>query len=230
MGEGLHFIDLIFYAMIAVFLVLRLRSVLGRRQDRERPRVNSCDSSEQTGHKTDNKTDRGGSAVNNVVALSVRAMPPASSVPLEMALIQMQMADSRFKTESFLQGAQAAFEIIIKAFAIGDKQILRPLLSDPVFIDFSSAINARTQIGESTEIQLMETPAVEIVAAKVEGQMAFITLCFVSEQINVVRDRDGKTIEGNPNRVNKVVDVWTFVRDLRSSDPNWTLVATRSGE
>ncbi|VBB69269.1 Transporter [invertebrate metagenome] len=228
MGEGLHFIDLIFYAMIAAFLIARLRNVLGRRTGyKRRPHSSSLGGngsrSEPQEHETDTIT-----GTDKVTKLMTRAVPSSSSTPLEVMLVQMQIADPSFNTESFLQGAQTAFKTIISAFATGELRILRPLLSNTVFDNFSGAIETRTHAGESAETQLLGTPTVEILAARMQEWTAFITLRFVSEQINVVQNSDGQIVEGNQNQVHKVVDVWTFTRDLRSSDPNWTLIETRS--
>ncbi|KAF0117068.1 MAG: hypothetical protein FD149_1263 [Rhodospirillaceae bacterium] len=215
MSESVHFVDMIVYAMIAAFLVLRLRSVLGRRQER-RPSDSLEDiQDDQQVHGTDTG-DNGG------------AGPSHPTTPLEAALVQIRIADPRFTTQTFLHGAQSAFESIVGAFANGDRQNLRPLVSQGVFDDFSRVLESRMHAGESVETQVLEEPDLEITDARVQGATAFITIRFVSAQVTVVRDRDGHVVEGDPNRVNKVVDLWTFARDTRSSDPNWILVETRS--
>jgi len=210
MGESVHFVDVVIYAMIAAFLVLRLRSVLGRRQER-RP------SDSLDGVQDERQTRETGDGVED-----------SSSAPLETALVHMRIADPHFTTQTFLHGAQSAFKIIIRAFANGDRQALRPLVSQAVFDDFSRVLESRMQVGETVETQVLEEPDLEIVDARIQGVTALITVRFVSVQVNVVRNRDGRVIEGDPDRVNKVIDLWTFARDTRSSDPNWILVETRS--
>ncbi|KAF0144448.1 MAG: hypothetical protein FD153_332 [Rhodospirillaceae bacterium] len=224
MSEGLQFIDLIFYAMIAVFLVLRLRSVLGRRNGEERRRRSPFDRAErQDGPKEEPKHE-----ADNVIDLPSRTI--LSSAAAEAALVRVQIADQHFNINEFLHGAQSAFEIIIGAFAREEKDVLRPLLSDAVFDNFCRALKTRAEAGESVETQLLGPPTVEITDVKVQGRVAFVVVRFLSEQVNIVRDRDGRVIEGDPNLVNRVVDVWTFAREMQSSDPNWTLVETRSGD
>lgn len=236
MGDGLQFIDIIFLAMVAVFLVLRLRSVLGRRTGEERPRPGLFTPEPREaaeGHdvretaEAEPAPDALGRIERRRMAAGLRA---PETGPVAETLASIQAADSSFGTTIFLEGARAAFEMIINAFTAGDRDSLRPLLAEEVFQDFSQAIDARAQAGRTSELQLMGPPNVEVVDAVLAGRQATITVRFISEQVNVVRDADDKVVEGDPNRVNKVVDVWSFARDLRSRDPNWMLVATRSTE
>ncbi len=230
MGEGLHFIDLIFYAIIAAFLIARLRSVLGRRTGYKQPprsspfRKNNGNSERREPESTD--------LTHTVTPLVTRKALPPSATSLEGTLVQIQIADPRFSTESFLHGAQIAFQTIITAFAEGERLVLRPLLSDSVFDDFSRAIESRTPVGKSniksTDTKLFGTPTVEIVSARMQEWTAFITLRFVSEQTHVERKHNDHVVNDSQNNIFKVVDVWTFTRDTRSTDPNWTLIQTRS--
>lgn len=221
MGEGFQFIDLIFYAMIAVFLILRLRSVLGRRTGRDEWNKSNSFGKEK---QVENKYPHG--EANNVLPAGSRT---SASNLLEAALIQMRIADPYFNTDSFLHGAQLAFKVIVTAFVKGDRHALQSLLSDSVLSDFNRAIEARAKTEESVETQLLGTPSAEIVSAKIEAKMAFVTVHFISEQISVIRDRDGNIIDGDPNQIIKVEDLWIFARDIQSLSPNWFLVETRSG-
>lgn len=231
MGEGFQFIDLIFFAMVAVFLILRLRSVLGRRTGNERPTPGPVP--DETVREAPRR-DR-----DNVIDLPTRRPPPHAvpdegvetvESPLGIGLSSIQNADPTFTPADFLLGAQAAFEVIVAAFAGGDKATLRPLLNDDVFANFSKAIDARAEAGETAETQLVGTPLAEIAEAEMRGRTAVVTVRFTSEQVNVVRGTDGAVIDGDPNRIAKVVDVWSFARDTRNRDPNWSLVETRSVE
>ena len=224
MGEGLHFIDLIFYAIIAAFLIARLRSVLGRRTGYKQSHRSRPLSRSNGGQREKESSD----LTHNVAKVVTRAALPPSATPLEVALVQIQIADPRFSTESFLQGAQIAFQTIINAFTAGELSVLRPLLSDTVFDNFSRAIDARVHTDQSAHTQLLRIPKVEILSAKMQEWTALITLRFFSEQSNIGQSPNGQAANGVQNAVYEVVDIWTFARDLRKTDPNWTLVQTRS--
>ena len=124
------------------------------------------------------------------------------------------------------RGAKIAFEMVITAFAGGDTKTLRPLLSNDVFEDFSGAIKARLDKKENLESTLVGISEADIIEAELQGKTAFVTIKFVSEQINVTRDAEGEVVDGDPGGVATVTDIWTFARNTRSRDPNWTLVAT----
>jgi len=226
MGDGIQFLDIILFAAVAAFLVLRLRSVLGRRN-----------SNEQT-PKYDPFRKRGAeeTAEDKVIALPDRGAPTdsqgtgkgADAGSLEQGLTQIRLADRNFEPESFIGGAKVAFEMIVTAFAGGDTKTLRPLLSNDVFEDFSGAIKARLDNQETLESTLVGITSAEIIEAELQGKTAFVTIKFVSEQINVTRNAAGEVVDGDPGGVATVTDIWTFARNTRSRDPNWTLVATGS--
>lgn len=220
MGGGFHYIDIVFFALVAAFLILRLRSVLGRRTGNERPPP-GWNSSENGRHPAQDK--------GNVIDLTpVRKAEPVPDTSLGRNLAAIAQADRSFSPDSFVGGASSAFEMILGAFTTGDKQTLRPLLSDDVFGNFAGAIDARAQAGDQLDTRLVGIRAAEIVEGGLTGSTARVTVRFTSEQTNVLKDREGRIIEGDPDRVTEVVDEWTFQRDVRSPDPNWLLVATRS--
>lgn len=213
--------DIILFAMIAAFLVLRLRSVLGRRTGNERRR-------DPFMQRADPAAD------NKVVTLEpskVTVMPPTSAPGDAVAagLEAIRRADPAFDPAQFLAGARAAFELIVGAFARGDKAALRPLLSDAVFAPFSAAIDERMAAKETLETRIVRLANAEIVEAGLSGRTAEVTTKLVSEQINVTRAVDGSIVDGNPEQPAEKTDFWSFARDTRSSDPNWVLVATSSG-
>jgi predicted lipid-binding transport protein (Tim44 family) len=231
MSEGFAYIDILFFAMVAAFIALRLRSVLGRRTGQERRRTGGF-----PGPARPNGAD-GKGASDNVVALPDRSVatgePDAAIADLaegdvKTGLTQIRLADPRFDLNQFLAGARAAFEMIVQAYAAGDKDALRPLLADDVFAGFAGAIDQRSVDGHTLDTQLMAIEKAEVVDAAMQGNMARVSIRFASEQINVVRDADGKEIEGDPTNVEEVIDIWTFERDTHSRDPNWTLVETRT--
>ena len=137
-------------------------------------------------------------------------------------------ADSDFNAEEFLAGARVAFEMILSAYASGDREALENLLSSEVYDNFRSAIDDREATGQQMEETLVGIRSADIVEAYLDGSRAHVTTKFFSEQVHVLRDSEGQVIEGNPNQVADVVDFWTFARDTSASDPNWRLVATRS--
>jgi predicted lipid-binding transport protein (Tim44 family) len=144
-------------------------------------------------------------------------------------LAQIAAVDSGFDAPRFLDGARAAFELIVAAFAKGDKSGLRPLLSDEVFIPFTAAIDERGAAGETLETSIAKLKDIDIVEAGMSGRSARVTVKLISDQIHVLRAHDGSVVDGDPNNVIEKTDFWTFARDTRSPDPNWQLVATGSG-
>lgn len=217
MGSGLPFVDIIFFALVAGFIILRLRAVLGRRTGNERRR----DPFAKPQAPAENQRS------GEVVALPRRESADAAIPgPLGGALTQIKLADPSFEEATFAEGARSAFDYIVGAFAEGDRAKLKPLLSEDVFANFEQAIAAREQAGHKAETTLVRIKSAEIVEARMEGQSAFLTVKYVSEQINVTRDGEGKVVEGNPDRITEATDLWTFARNTRSSDPNWTLVRT----
>jgi predicted lipid-binding transport protein (Tim44 family) len=118
--------------------------------------------------------------------------------------------------------------MIVEAYSTGDKNVLRPLLADDVFKGFAGVIDQRRGAGQSLETQLMAIRSADLVEAELRGSTARIGIRFTSEQVNVIRDGAGKVIEGDPGTAEEVVDIWTFERDTRGADPNWTLVETRT--
>lgn len=213
-------IDLILFGMIAAFLVLRLRSILGKRQGFERP--------PEAAPRPDLRVVDDGVAAgpHPVPAAPDRALPDPSS-PAGRALMAMGETDRNFNPAHFLDGAEQAFRMIVAAFAAGDRATLRPLLSDDTYAAFDGAITAREQEGETqrTEIRAIDSATIE--AAELRGTRASITVHFTSDQVNLTLGRDGREVAGT-DAVTEIRDIWTFERDLGSPDPTWRLVAARS--
>jgi predicted lipid-binding transport protein (Tim44 family) len=153
---------------------------------------------------------------------------PATDYPLSLegSLSQIRAAMPEFNEKQFLAGAKTAFGLIVGAFARGDRDTLRPLLGEDVYASFDNAITVRAQEGKTLDTQILKIDA-DIEVARLTGSVARLTVGFKSTQINLVRDAHGTVIEGNPNRSEDIVDIWTFARDTGSSNPNWTLVETR---
>ncbi len=230
MGDGFQFLDILLFAAIAAFFVLRLRGVLGKRSGHNKRNVDrfgSRESAEDEDDKVIPLPDRSKNADAEETA-EEGAEAEAAATPLAAGLHQVKRADKAFDEDEFVNGARTAFEWVIDAFAQGDAKTLRPLLSNDVYGDFSGAIEEREAAGQVLETTLVGIIDAQIIEAELQGRTAFVTIKFVSEQVNVVRDSDGEVVEGDPNHVTKITDIWTFARNTRSRDPDWTLVATRS--
>lgn len=224
MDDGLHALDIVFFAVVAVFLILRLRSVLGKRTGTEKPPAQWNRGPAET-KSADNVVDLGR------VRKPVEAAEPEPAVaagPVGRGEAAIRARDPSFTTQNFLSGARMAFEMIVGAYAAGDKKALRPLLADQVYKPFCDAIDDRARAGEEMTTEVMGILSAEMIEAVLVGSVAQVTVRFVSEQINVIKDLDGKVVDGDPSRIAKVTDEWTFSRDTRSGDPNWQLSATRA--
>ncbi|HLF58668.1 MAG TPA: Tim44/TimA family putative adaptor protein [Alphaproteobacteria bacterium] len=227
MGDGFAYLDIVLLAMVAAFLIYRLRGVLGRRTGNEKPPrdpFRTGDAEAASRGKTPKLPDRTAPAATRNGAET--AAEPGGA--LGEGLRQIAAVDPSFTADSFLAGARTAFTWIVEAFGKGDAKTLRPLLNDDVYGNFSAAIEARAKAGESLEAALVGIKSAEILEARLNGRAAFVTVKFVSEQVNVTRNSKGEVIDGDPVRVVAITDIWTFARDLRARDPNWSLVATRS--
>jgi predicted lipid-binding transport protein (Tim44 family) len=231
--------DIILIALVAIFLILRLRSVLGKRTGGERPPARDP-FAPPTPPAPPARIGETPSAQgnDNVVPLPTAAPPPArqTSNGIRSAVLPtaaagvaaIRAADPSFDPIDFAGGARSAFTTIVEAFAKGDMAPLRSLLDGPTFASFESAIRGRSERNEKMECTLIGFEASDIAAAEMQGSNALVTVRFVSEQINVIRNAEGQVADGNPNEVQKVIDLWTFRRDAKSSDPNWVLVKTES--
>jgi predicted lipid-binding transport protein (Tim44 family) len=218
-------VDLILFAMIAAFLVLRLRSVLGRRTGFERPPREEGAAYDPRGPRDSDQPSLPPATVSPASQARVAVPDPRS--PVGQALMRIRGVDAGFEPNGFLAGAEGAFRMIVDAFARGDRQTLRALLSDDTYAGFEGEISRREQAGETqrSEVRAMQEMAIE--AADLRGTIADVTVRFVSDQVNLTTARDG-SIAAGAEAVTELTDVWTFQRDLRSEDPTWRLVATRS--
>jgi predicted lipid-binding transport protein (Tim44 family) len=227
----------IIFLALAVFIFLRLRSVLGQRTGRERPPYDPFAAREPA------------RPAENVVALPNRkpeasVQAPAAPVepadrwkdvatpgsPLATGLDAIAAAEPDFDAKHFLTGARAAYEMIVNAYAEGDRRTLKNLLSREVYDGFEAAIIEREKRGDTVESRFVSIDNAEITAAEVRARNVQVTVRFQSKLVSVTRDKDGAVIDGNAEKVTDVTDVWTFARDVTSRDPNWKLVATEAGQ
>ena len=212
-------IDLILFGMIAAFLVLRLRSILGRRTGYERPPAAYQPQVAPANPVIEGRTEP---ALQPVA----RVLPDPNS-PIGQTLASMHATDPGFDPTAFLNGAEQAFRIIVDAFAKGDRATLRPLLSDSTYAAFDGAITARDAAGQTQVSEMRAIQASTIEHAELAGSIAKLTVRFVSDQISYTKDANGNPVAGT-DAVTELVDLWSFEHDLSSRDPIWRLVAATS--
>ena len=217
MGSGGFPIDLVLFGMIAAFLVLRLRGILGRRDGFEPNQGPARPAGRPTGAIIEGTAEP---------AAAGRPVPEAGS-SLGQTLARMRRVDAAFNPQNFLAGAESAFRIIVTEFAAGNRDALRPLLTPETFAGFDAALTAREAAGETQTSEIRGVGEAVIEAAKLEGTLAEITVRFISDQIAQTFGRDGKHVAG-ADAVTELRDEWTFNRDLARSDPTWRLAHAQS--
>lgn len=218
---------------IAVVLLFKLRNVLGTRTGNER-RYDPVQRQEQQAdpRRDDNVIHIPGREVRGDADSAAEAATPVwegyaeAGSPLAGGIEKIAAVDPGFSPRSFLEGARIAYEMIVQAFADGDKKALKPLLSREVFDGFSAAIDTRQRNGETLESKFVGIDNSKIVAAELAGKKASVTVRFISDLIAATRNRAGDVIDGDAAKVRRITDVWTFERDVASRDPNWRLVST----
>jgi predicted lipid-binding transport protein (Tim44 family) len=242
---GIDVLTLVFL-VAAVAIFIKLRSVLGRRTGHEEARIERIKAQQEA-------RQRNGELVgqDKIVTLPRRereedearpapaqpAQPDgeqrmrefaAGNAELSQGLIEIVRADPGFDPNHFLHGAKAAYEIIVTAFAEGNRRTLKGLLNSEVYDGFSSAIADRERRGEQIDQSFVGIKSADLVEADMKSGVAQLTVKFVSELISATRDRAGVVIGGDPKRIREVTDIWTFARDAVSRDPNWKLIATQA--
>ncbi len=216
-------VDLILFGMIAAFLVLRLRSILGRRTGFERqvpPPQPAPGPRAPVGPVIDGRAEP--------VAPAAAQTVPDQASPTGQALVQMRGVDPNFDPGRFLAGVDQAFRMIVAGFASGDRIGLRALLGDETYKAFETAISAREAAGETQISEIKSIQHLAIENAELKGRTGQITVRIISDQISYTKDPSGKPIAGT-DAVTEIIDLWTFERDLSQQDPTWRLMAARSG-
>ena len=214
--------EILFFAALTGYMIFRIWSVLGKRTGFEAPPP----------PKTPDKD------VDNVIALPVRSSqkqqtfqetPPSSKLDpsIEEGLKKIQAVDPVFHLDHFLGGAVTAFEMIVEAYASGDKSTLKSLLNPSVYKSFIGALEDREEAGQTVETKIVDLKDPEVISIDIKGKREQITLKFVSEQIIVTKDAEGKILDNPAHLTLTMNDIWTFSRLIGSKDPNWVLVATR---
>jgi predicted lipid-binding transport protein (Tim44 family) len=227
----------IIFLALAVFIFLRLRSVLGQRTGSERPPYDrAAPNVVQRTQDNNNVVPLPGAVIDQAPLAPSADVAPADrwkgiaepGTPLAAGLDAIAAQDSSFDPRHFLSGARGAYEMIVLAFANGDRRALKDLLSGEVYESFEAVIKDREKHEQKTETRFVSIDKAELVGAEARDRAAQLTVRFVSQMISVTRDRTGAIVDGNADKVADITDVWTFARDTSSRDPNWKLVGTGS--
>ncbi|MQB45583.1 Tim44/TimA family putative adaptor protein [Rhizobium sp. ICMP 5592] len=223
----------IFFLVAAVLIFFQLRSVLGRRTGNEKPPRDLYGSPDQAAGPT--SPDAGKvvtlprrDAIEDEDRFAAIDAFTAAGTPLNDSLRELNKADPSFNPKEFVNGARMAYEMIVMAFADGDRNALKGLLSREVYEGFDAAITDREAKGEKVKSTFVGIDKADIVSAEMKDTEALVTMRIVSQMISATYDKAGTLIDGDAETVAEISDVWTFARDSRSRDPNWKLVATES--
>jgi len=226
-------IDILIFAIIALFLGLKLKSVLGTKNGSEQKHNNPF---------SDNNNPRSEKVVElrpNTIDMKINHLEIDKKFidkefnkdgSIETGLEEIYNEYSEFNLGEFMEGSKYAFETIVTSFSKGERDELKYLLSPKLYEDFNNTITARELVGHTAEVKIHNIKDVKITDAHLGGTMAYITLVYIVEQTTFTKDKDGVVIEGNPNKISDIEDIWTFTRDIRLDDPNWILIETRVAE
>jgi predicted lipid-binding transport protein (Tim44 family) len=220
---------------LAVFVAWRLRSVLGTKTGHEQPPGDIFQKRQQTppAQGGEGNVIRLPNAAANDATRAEGAFrwtgitQPGTAIAAGLDAIAREERD--FDARTFVQGAKAAYEMIVMSFARGDRKALKGLLSKEVFDDFDQAISEREKRNETAETTFVALDKAEITSAEVKGRTGLVTVRFSPQLITAVKNAAGEVVDGSADTVVDVVEVWTFSRQLGSRDPNWLLVATEAG-
>lgn len=235
MGEDYHLIEILFMAAIAVFLGLWLRQVLGRKTGNERRRDPFAAREQVAAPSAKEKGaealvgPRARTGTKDEKGSRIGSIAPEGSA-LNKALTDIQGADRQFDVDRFVAGAKSAYQMIVEAFSSGDKDALKPLLTDEVYAHFVTAIDGRARRGETVEFKFVGVKDARITGAKLEGRHAEVTVTFETEIITSTKNKDGAVVSGDPSTVVNVIDIWTFSRDVKTKGPDWILSSTDTAE
>jgi len=213
--------------VLAVVILFQLRSVLGRRTGHERPHFDPYSRPKNADQEA---AEKAGTVIAPVTEVEDEFADidevAAIGSTLNNNLRAIRRVDASFSPHSFCEGVQEAYEMIMTAFAHGDRQILQNLLTREVFDGFSKAIDERDERGETVQFSFITIAQLEIVAANLQDGIAEVTVSLLSEIISATYDEQKQLVDGDNQAVVELHDRWTFIRDTGSADPNWLLAAT----
>ena len=220
--------DLIFFLLVAIFLIIRLRSVLGRRTGNEKKPKDIFTYQDSILEPDKKKVLEVKESIKRKNSLSLPEKK-ISNLKKSTGLERIFYFDKNFSPKKFLKGAKIAFKSIIETYAKGEISKIKNLLSSNVFSAFSREIKSRVQKKHSLEHTLISLKSADIEKIYVKSSIADIVVKFVSEQVNLLKNKKGKILSGNDEYIENHIDYWTFSKDLKSTNPNWKLVVTKSG-
>ncbi len=228
MGDGFQFLDIILLAMIAAFIFLRLRGVLGKRMGHEQSPREEISRKPYTKSSKQEKEDGPDNVIpmNDQVDIAPQGLPIDNS-PKGQVIREIHEIDRNFNPDTFASQAEAAYEAIVIAFANGDRATLQDLLSEEVYNNFDRTITDREKSDLTMSTEILNVFSSEIDDASLQGKEAEVTVRFETEMISQTKDQDGVVVNGDPHP-HTVKELWTFARDLKSRNPNWLLITTRS--
>lgn len=229
--------------VVAVLVIFKLRSVLGRRTPDDETRIEKNMRAQQAQEqaaaavrdKVTSVPRRSGEAVGpptpaaataSDVQAKAREFSDGNSA-VEQGIMDISRVDPSFDPKAFVDGAKQAYEMIVTAFAEGNRKVLKDLLSPEVNEGFLEAINDRESRAEMVDQSFVGINKIGLVEAELKGSVAQLTVRFVSQLISATRNKSGEVISGDPHRIKEVTDIWTFARDVKSRNPNWRLIATQ---
>lgn len=225
--------DILLYALVAAGLVFWLKNLLGTRHGEERERANPFTQEPET-KRPALQAENGEN--ETTLPLKDSDFHEGDTLPRNVEIREeetwsdlsfIHQYDRAFEIGAFTSAAQDAFVIVVEAFAKGDKDTLRDLLADPVYEAFTRALQDREQKGETLSTEIHAIRKVEVMSARVDKPMGYITLRFIADETAVIRDKDGAVLSGDPERITEMNDIWVFGRDLKSKDPRWLVYETR---
>jgi predicted lipid-binding transport protein (Tim44 family) len=222
--DSVPYADIVILALIAGFILLRLRSVLGQKNDTD------------LGYRRDMSDVKEEPVVlvaKKIVEAKQQAKEEVDTYLLTLkneriakTLTEIKTKDPQFSATQFLNGARMAYEMVFDSFGKGDKKTLEMLLSKDIYEHFASEIDLREKDETKTETTLVSIKPKDITDAQLIGSIAQLTVKFDSEQTTLVKDTSGKVIEGNPSHTHLMDDEWVFERDVSSKNPNWKIIET----
>jgi len=234
------------FLVLAVVIFVKLRSVLGRRTGHEQTRFERTRAQQEASQRNGKlagqdkvvtlpRRDREETEPRPAVETAARADVEervrgmaAGNTNMAKGLVDIVRADANFDPDTFLKGARAAYELIVTAFAEGNRKALKDLLGRDVYEGFAGAITERESRGEQIDQSFVGIKSADVIEAELKNGLAQLTIKFVSELISATRDRGGEVVAGDPKRIKEVTDIWTFAREVVSRNPNWRLIATQA--
>lgn len=212
---------LLIFIALTLILIFKLISLFGTRTGHEQRQEIETGDPAQRSHRSDTMASAGLDRDDDMDEPAPKPVKPVSATAATL-----QAADPQFDEADFVNGARAAYEMIVEAFAAGDLKSIRPYLDASVFDGFREAVTNREAAGHTVDLKFVGIDEAELVSASVENGQMQATVAFVSNQVRTTFDANGEVVEGNPNRIDLVKDRWTFARPINARDPNWMLVGT----